>query len=212
MKEIWKDIPYYEGLYQASNLGKIRSLDKIVITKNKFGIMHKKIKGKILKLHKNEKEGYIQIILCKSKKNTMWLVHRLIAITFLDNPNNYKEINHINGIKDDNRVENLEWCDRSYNIKHSFRLGLSHSNFKVKSGTEHHFYGKHHSDETKKKMSLKHCKKVKQYDKNNNFIKIWNSTIEVEKELHINGGNISLCCNNKRKSVGGYIWRYVNEE
>lgn len=211
MKEDWKPVKGYEGLYEVSNLGRVRSLDRIIHTNNRFNKMIKNVKGRIIKPSLNSKTGYLQIILHKSKKNKLFLVHRLVAESFIPNPKNKPQVNHINGIKTENFVNNLEWCTGSENVKHSFKIGLSHSNFKTQSGEKHHFYGKHHQETTKVKMKLSHYKKVNQYDKDNNFIKEWNGIKEVEEVLKINNGNISECCRGKRKTAGGFIWRYVNE-
>lgn len=102
--EEWKDVPNYEGLYQVSNLGRIKSL------RDKNG----KAREKILKL-KLSKFGYYQICLCKNGKQKWYFVHRLVALAFIPNPNNLPQINHIDENKTNNYVENLEWCTSKYN-------------------------------------------------------------------------------------------------
>lgn len=117
--EIWKDVPGYEGKYQASTLGRVRSLDRETPFKN--SVTHRK--GKVLK--HGSVGGYLNINLfdhalkCKS-----FLAHRVIAITFIPNDHSLKEVNHKDGDKKNNRVENLEWCTRSENIMHGYRTGL----------------------------------------------------------------------------------------
>ena len=106
MEEIWKDKKDYEGHYQVSNCGRVKSI--------KFG------KERILKPQKNT-SGYLCVTLCKNNNQCQFEVHRLVAEVFLPNPNNYKEVNHKNEIKTDNRVENLEWCDRKYNQNYGTR-------------------------------------------------------------------------------------------
>lgn len=122
MKEIWKDIPNYEGLYQASNLGRIRSLDRKIYVNSenqhcKFNC-EQFIKGKIMK-SKLTKDGYYEIGLTKNRKVKYIRTHRLIAITFIPNPNYYPVINHKNHNRLDNRIENLEWCTVWYNNRYS---------------------------------------------------------------------------------------------
>ena len=103
MNEIWVNIPHYKD-YQVSNYGNVRH------------ITNKKIH--YYKLHKDTR-GYIQVPIKKNKKMKMFLVHRLVAEAFIPNPNNYKEINHIDEDKTNNNVDNLQWCDRQYNNDYS---------------------------------------------------------------------------------------------
>ena len=110
--EIWKDIEGYEGLYQISDLGNVKSAYK-----------HNGRSNIILKQYV-DKDGYLKIILYKDNKYKNFFVHRVVASAFIPNKLNYPQINHINGIKTDNRVENLEWCNQSHNSKEAHRLGL----------------------------------------------------------------------------------------
>lgn len=120
MEEVWKDIKGYEGIYQVSNIGRIRSLDRINIYKNGTKRFEK---GKVKALVKN-KLGYVQIILNKENKKSSRRVHRLVAQAFIENPNKYEEINHIDGNKLNNNVTNLEWCNRKQNVRHAINNGL----------------------------------------------------------------------------------------
>ena len=164
MTEIWRDIPNYEGLYQVSNLGNVKSLYRLA---NNNHIIHEKI----LKPQRNY-NGYLIVNLYKNNKMKPKLIHRLVGKTFIDNPNNFNYINHIDKNKSNNNVNNLEWCTQSYNV----------------------IYSK--------------GRKVNQYNKNNNFIKTWNSIADVKRTLNIDSSLIVRCCKGKKKSAGGYIWKY----
>ena len=116
--EIWKDIPDYEGYYQASNLGKIRSLDrKILRSNNKKHIL---LRGKVLKPKKCN-DNYLHVSLLKDNTIKYITVHRLIALTFIKQIKLKKCVNHINSIRYDNRLENLEWVNHKENTAHMFR-------------------------------------------------------------------------------------------
>lgn len=120
MQEIWKDIEEFRGKYQVSNIGRIRSLDRLNIYKNGSKRIEK---GKILSLSHN-KLGYIQVLLHKENKRYSRRVHRLVAQAFISNPNNYNEINHIDGNKENNKTDNLQWCNRTQNVRHAINTGL----------------------------------------------------------------------------------------
>lgn len=119
MKEIWKDIHDYEGLYQASSLGRIRSVDRYVTQKGRGKAFTGLRKGKIIK-QRLQNSGYFVVWLSKQGKVRALTVHRIIATTFIDNPENMGDVNHKDGDRKNNCVSNLEWCTRSQNIKHSY--------------------------------------------------------------------------------------------
>lgn len=181
-KEIWKDIPDYEGLYQVSSLGNVKSLKRE--TNNQSCKEDKILK---LRLHKN---GYYCIVLYKNHKSKELLVHRLVAKTFIKNKNNLPCVNHIDGNKQNNCVSNLEWCTASHNTKEAFRLGLMKPNY-----------------ELLKREREKRSIPILQIDKKTDeVIKEWKSMNKAQKELNIKT-KIYEVISGKRKSAGGYYWK-----
>lgn len=116
MQEIWKDIKDYEGLYQISNLGRVKSLPKIRKANHDYISKEKYLKfgGK----------RYNIVVLYKNKKAKTFTVHKLVALHFIDNPENKSCVNHKDGNKLNNNVHNLEWCSISENTKHAYDNGL----------------------------------------------------------------------------------------
>ena len=114
--ETWENIQNYDGMYQVSNLGRIKSLDRITFNNNM-------LIGRLMK-NRKDKDGYLLITLSKNGKVKTFKIHRLVAEAFMSNLDNLPQINHKNGIKSDNYVENLEWCDNSYNQRHALETGL----------------------------------------------------------------------------------------
>ena len=121
MKEIWKDIPGYEGYYQVSNIGNVRSMDRWIKRSGGVGDLH--VKEKIL-ANCTSRHGYVQLSLHKDKKSKKIFAHVLVMLAFVGEKTKGNDVNHINGIKNDNRLENLEYCTRSENMIHAFNNGL----------------------------------------------------------------------------------------
>jgi len=179
MKEEWKDIQGYEGLYQISNLGRVKSLKRFVNIKvfNKAQI--KRVRKEYILNPVQDKDGYLLVHLYKSSKAKTFKVHRLVATNFLP-----LVINHKNGIKSDNKVSNLEWCTQLQNVHHSINT--------LK----------------KEKYKNCRNKEVEQYSLNGEFMKRYSSITEAAKAINVTKTAISYCCNGKTKSCGGYIFRF----
>lgn len=178
MQEIWKDIKGYEGIYQVSNLGKVKSLNY------KRGKHEKEIKQAL------NSRGYLEVGLFNGKVKTH-RVHRLVAQTFIPNPENKDEVNHIDGNKKNNTVNNLEWNTSKENIHHAWENKLICF-----------------SKESRKKAGISRQKPCLQYDKNNHLIKRWDSLKQASKELGICKSTISMCLNGRYETAGGYVWKF----
>lgn len=122
--EQWKDVLGYEGIYQISNFGNVKRLS--IVLHNRF------YKEKLLTICHNSGTGYDFVCLRKNDKDKNFSVHRLVAQTFIPNPNNLSDVNHIDGNKQNNSIENLEWCSRSDNLKHALNIGLMESQCKIR--------------------------------------------------------------------------------
>lgn len=190
MEEVWKDVEGFKGYYQVSNLGNVRSLTRKVNTFNGM----RTTKGKVLKPLKT-KNNYLRIDLRKNRKHKYILLHRLVALTFIPNPHNYPVINHIDGNKFNNNINNLEWCTQSHNIKEAFRLGTA----KV--------YKHHYIDGTLPCTKIP----VNQYSLNNVFLAHYSSIKEASLSTNTSQKGISFCCRNKQKHANHFIWRYADK-
>lgn len=187
MNEEWRNIEGYEGLYQVSNFGRVKSLN-----------YNNTNQEKILSQFGNGK-GYLFVNLYKERKMKNCYVHRLVAQAFLDNTNNYPMINHKDENKENNCVDNLEWCTQQYNVNYGTAQARRIANTDYKAKTAKMDY---------KAIAEKQSKQVYQYDKQCNLIKIWKSTMECDRN-GFNSSAISTCCNGKRNSHKGFVWSYT---
>ena len=193
MKEIWKDIKDFEGLYQVSNLGNVKSLDRDIIDKN-GKIRH--YKGQIMsgRIKKGTNQGYVMYDLFKDNKRKTVRLHRLVAEAFIPNPNNLPEVNHIDGNKENNTVDNLEWCTRGENIKHAYNKNLRSPAMKG-------------CIERNKNVSIK----VALCDKNYNIEKEFNSISDLAKEINSSSASLSKQLRNKNGKIiyKNYYIKYI---
>lgn len=204
-EEIWKDVVGYEGLYQVSNLGRVKSLDREVSFKMPFPPYAKGIrirKGRILTCTINS-VGYPVVTLCSSNQKK-YLVHRIKAIAFIPNPDNKPNINHRDGVKENNGyhadgLDNLEWCTQSENVMHSHRV-LMQRKGRANLGK----FGKNHPSSMA----------VLQLTKDGVLVNEFDSISQASAMTGINLGNISSCCskNQKCQSAGGFAWKHKNKK
>lgn len=173
--EQWRDVVDYEDLYLVSNYGRI------------FGL-----KNKII-LKQNPIRGYCNVCLCKDNKPRTFRVHRLLAFAWIPEVEGKPYINHKNGTRNDNRLENLEWCNNSENQLHSFRE-LNRVKLKPCLG--------------KTGILCKNSKKVAQYTKDNELVKVWDSMTDPQRELGFIQSCISFACKRGTTSYG-YYWKYA---
>lgn len=167
MKEIWKDIPGYEGIYLASNLGRIRS------------------KNGVLKPSKH-RDGYLHVVFCVKGVRKTFLVHRLVALTFIPNPDNLPQINHKDENKTNNYIDNLEWCTMEYNI----------------------FYGTGQERGRINRGLPSNVKPVTQYSLDGEFIARYPSTMEAYRKTGITQASINACAHHIHHQMRGYVWRF----
>ena len=174
MEEIWKDIEEYEGIYQVSNYGRIKSLSRLIENSN-----NRTTKEKIKKETK-DKDGYLLITLSKNGIKKTCKVHRLVAQAFIPNPLNKRTVNHKDGNKQNNILDNLEWMTDKEQMKHCKEV-LGWNPSKTKKST----------------------RKVQRSDG-----KIYNSIKEASIDNNVFASNITMCCQQKCNTIGGYGWSY----
>lgn len=179
MEEKWKPIKNYEGLYEISNFGNVKILSREYTKYNYLTKRYNVIKVKEKITQGTISKGYRRICLSKNKIEKNKYIHQLVAEAFIPNPNNNKYINHIDGNKQNNRVENLEWCTLHENNRHAYKNGLRKTNDIVP---------------------------VKQYDLDGNFIKEYKSINQASKETKLDRRHISRNTNGVGKQIGGYVF------
>lgn len=177
--EVWKPIPGYEGIYEASNYGRIISLDRVVESVHQGKSIKRHIKGKLLS-QGVDRGGYNFVVLQNHSKRTM-LVHRIVAELFLPSCDGTLQVNHIDGNKQNNSVENLEYCTASENIRHAIDTGLNKSREPVVA-----------LDPNSEREVMR-----------------FNSVIEAQIYFKgEDGSNISNALNGRSKTAYGFVWRY----
>lgn len=198
--ELWKWIPGYEGYYMVSTHGRVKSVDRYVNGKNGSKCL---MKGKILKPG-TDKDGYKTVHLSKNGKDKTYFAHRLVALTFIPNPNNWLQVNHKDEDKTNNHVSNLEWCTLEYNINYGTRNKKQSESMKGRTFTEQH----------KKKLSEakkgENGKPILMFTLKGEFIKRFDCIAEANEFLGKDRRktNIILCASGINKTAYGYIWKY----
>lgn len=187
MAEEWRRVVGYEDFYIVSSLGRIRRID------NSFdGTNQDKFKDR--KHSVNNRNGYVQVSLCKNNNPKTKKVHRIVASAFIPNPNNKREVNHIDGNKLNNVAENLEWVTPSENQLHSYHvLGTKPPRAAL---------GKFGKDS----VSSKRCV---QLNTDGTVVREWDCLSDVERGLGISTCGVSACCNGNQKTHKGFIWKFI---
>ena len=187
MDEVWKDIPGFEWYYLASTDGRIFSTrsEKVLKTINRL--------------------GYRKVNLSVNGRRDEWPVHRLIAITFIPNPENKPTVNHINEDKSDNRVSNLEWATILEQNTHGTRIKRAKENTNYSKRKID--YAKVASNHDYKRIGQVCSKAVCQFDKDGLFKKTYSSLKEASESTGARLSHISSCIHGKRKTAGGWIWK-----
>ncbi len=192
--ELWKPIEGYEDRYEVSNMGNVRSLNYRNTGKEKT--LTPITEGK----------GYLMVGLCRGQTMKWQKVHRLVAAAFIPNPEDKPQVNHKNGIKTDNRVENLEWATNSENQKHAYKTGLNKAN--VGWGrTLGSTYGK-----SGREKRVEDCKRaVIATNIKTGEESLYESAAEVERVLGIDHSSIPKVCTGRQKTAKGYKFRYAEQ-
>lgn len=186
MEEIWKDIRGYEGRYQVSNLGNVKSLN--------YG-NHGTAKNLVPKV---SNRGRPWVELAKDGAKKAYLVYRLVATEFIPNENNYPEVNHKDENVFNNCVDNLEWCTGEYNRSYSYNLH-----------PEKHRDARESCTRTGKRYGKRTALEIEQLDFEGNVVKRWPNSRTIFNDTGMSDWSISECCRGKRKQAYGFKWRYA---
>lgn len=200
INEEWKPVRGYEGYYEVSNMGRLRSVERVVYRMRRGILYPVKLKGKIKEFTYHL--GYQQCLLCKDGKPSTAKVHRLVAEAFVPNPDNKPCVDHINTIRDDNRAENLRWVSYKENANNPITLQKCRENT--------------YTDEVRARvMATKKERKtgryphdVFQFELDGTFIQSFESAAEAARKTNSCHADIVSCCNGKSKTCNGFLWSY----
>lgn len=199
MEEIWKDIEGWEGLYQVSNLGRVKSLPRIT----RFGKRTKRVGGNYLSTPVSGR-GYKIVVLTRHNKTFTYTLHRVIAKAFIQNPLNLPCIDHINTIRTDNRIENLRWVSHQQNCNN--KLTRQHNKTSMSRAWANGKFATREDNIT--------YQGVAQYTLDGTLVRIYSSVKEAGETTGVCRASISCICkgtNPNRHTAGGYIWRHVGK-
>ena len=185
IQEIWKDVVGFEGYYEVSNLGRVRSVERDIFCKNGVVCHYKSRIIKQVEKTCKYKIPRLYVNLSKESRNYCKTVHRLVALAFIPNPDNLPQVNHKDEDPSNNRVDNLEWCTAQYN----------------------HDYGTR-NERTSKSL----LKPINVYNKNGEYICQYPSIQETAKKLKCDESSITKVCKGKNKYHHDYIFKYANQQ
>lgn len=184
-KEHWKSIPQYEGLYEVSDKGNVRSIAQYT----RHHTVVPRSKARMLKAELTH-DGYVRVSLSKHGQQKHFSVHRLVALAFIQNHDNLPQVNHKDENPQNNSADNLEWCTGKQNCN----------------------YGRH-CQRIKERLNGKHhlARPVARLDRDGDTIEIYKSINEAARQMGVRRENISRCCNGRYSLSCGYAWKYVDD-
>lgn len=182
IEEIWKDVVGYEGLYQVSNLGRVKSVQRYYNVNGGVALRKEKI------LKEKDAFKYKRVGLWKDSIQKFMFVHRIVAMAFIPNPYNYPEINHKDEIPANNRADNLEWCTAKYNCN----------------------YRNHGKNVSAARRGNGYSRKIAMVDNNGNVIKTFDAIIDAANEIGARKTDVCSVCRSRQKSVRGFKFKYID--